>query len=45
MLLLDAGFGQAVTVITQGYDAASAMTAIEALFQTGFCEQTLSRAI
>ena len=42
MILLDAGFGEAVTVIAQGHDAVPAMTAIEELFQAGFGEQSLS---
>jgi phosphotransferase system HPr (HPr) family protein len=42
MILLEAGFGEVVTVIAQGHDAVPAMTAIEALFQTGFREPSLS---
>jgi phosphotransferase system HPr (HPr) family protein len=41
MILLEANFGEAVTVITQGHDAVPAMTAIEELFQAGFGEQPL----
>jgi phosphotransferase system HPr (HPr) family protein len=41
MILLGAGFGEAVTVIAQGHDAVPAMMAIEALFQTGFRERPL----
>jgi phosphotransferase system HPr (HPr) family protein len=45
MILLDAGFGDAVTVIAQGDDAAPAMTAIEELFQAGFHEQPLTMTV
>jgi phosphotransferase system HPr (HPr) family protein len=45
MILLDAGFGAAVTVIAQGHDAEPAMTAIEELFQAGFGERHPPMAI
>ncbi|MEJ2642345.1 MAG: HPr family phosphocarrier protein [Desulfosarcinaceae bacterium] len=45
MILLDAGFGEAVTVTAQGHDAVPAMAAIEQLFQAGFSEQPLARTI
>jgi phosphocarrier protein NPr len=45
MIMLDASFGEAVTVIAQGHDAVPAMTAIEELFQAGFHEQSLSMTL
>jgi len=41
IILLEATYGKAVTVITQGHDAVHAMAAITELFATGFRENSL----
>lgn len=37
MILLEASFGNEVTVIAKGHDAVYAMAAIKKLFKVGFC--------
>jgi phosphocarrier protein len=44
VILLDAGYGETVTVTARGHDAVSTMMAIEELFQAGFRERPLSMA-
>jgi phosphocarrier protein len=45
MILLDAGYGEAVTVIAQGHDAVPAMAAIGELFLGAFGEQPLAMTL
>jgi phosphocarrier protein HPr len=38
LILLEASYGNEITVIAKGHDAVGAMAAIKQLFKAGFCE-------